>query len=746
MDTTWLKSLSVTGNVYVDTLILAHLVPIVLSYVSSLSSGLSAVMTSIWSILCHYMGRRISQWAFGTVVCTISVTDTEYIFKVLQEAIFGDPKYQQPVLSANWFAALLEAVVDGDNWSNLSGRMIVHDYGGRYYKAKLGATELQPLKVAPLYYHEKVEQRTFAFVDKKTGIRFRLTVKQMASMMPVGEVVSKKSSDVVERSSYAIQLSLRAFGATDRIMDLRTNTDLLTSVLNAFLCTRFTLKNRLHFTYALDFGSCDNTVRLRSFTNHLHSGYQSKLSDNSCFPADDDAAAPSPDTSAMDKVPDALPDQSEQSTNQFSVKFSRNLRVGIPHTEAINIAPIVSEFSGQDITSMYFWMERYFPELMQPYRSGNMSVFMFFRAKCVVLITNDSPLMGLRIVSLKGVLSRTQLVDIVSFLFDAVLSAKKEESDEKKCVYIHKYADGQWNREVLDKREMSGLFLTPSVEKNLISEIDNFVSLRPLYTAVQLPYKLGLLLYGPPGTGKTTAIKTIAYEWQMDVYQLDVNDPSINDHSIVKILNSLGSQNQKIVVMEDIDVAFADKEKVAQETRVVQAPGQQPNATSNTPPGSVPVQPKFLTYSGILQAMDGLCSNQTGVITVLTTNNPRKLGRAIMREGRIDMRIYLGPCCRQQIEKMVTYFIHKRLDLSELTSVGAIENLEEKVKTFADHLCSAAKAASGVKASEAKSPDDESQVKPCQLQNYIMSRIIKVMPIFEDYEQLLFSITEKIHE
>jgi hypothetical protein len=743
MDASWLKSLSVTGNMYLDTLILAHLVPLLLSYASSLTSGLSAIMTTIWAVLCHYIGRRLSQWAFGTVVCTISVTDKEYMFKVLQETIFGDPKYQQPVLSANWFASLLEALMDGDNWTNLSGRIMVHDYGGRYYKATLGASEMQPLQVTPLYYHEKVEQRTFAFVDQKTGMRFRLTVKQLGTILPAAELAGKNNDNNSERSSYSIQLSLRAFGMSDKIMELRSSADSLTNVLNTFLCRRFTLTNRLHFTYMLDFGSCDNMLRLRNYVTMMNTGFIHKLSDTSCYPADDSA----PDVEEQQQQKN----QDEQSTNQFSVKFSRNLRVGISHAEAINISPIVSEFSGQDVTNVFFWMQRYFPELLQSFRTGHLHTYMFFREKCVVIITQptESLTMGLRIVSLKGVLTKKQLVDIVSFLFDAVLSARKEESNVKKCVHIHKYADGSWKREVLDKREMSGLFLTPSVEKNLISEIDNFVSLRPLYNAVQLSYKLGILLYGPPGTGKTTAIKTIAYEWQMDVYQLDVNDPTINDHTIVKILNSLGSSSQKIVVLEDIDAAFADKEKVAQETRVIQPVA--PNLASsvaNQAPGSAAVPPKFLTYSGLLQALDGLCSNQSGVITILSTNHIKKLGGAILREGRIDVRIYMGPCCRQQIEKMASHFIHKRLELSELTSVGVIENLEEKITTFADRLCVAAKAASGVKVSEndAKSPDDESQVKPCQLQNYIMSRIVKVTPIFDDYEQLLFSITEKIHE
>lgn len=722
----WIKSLSISGNVYLDTLILAHVVPFFLSYASSLTYALSSFLKTFGVLLCQYICQRLSKWAFGTVVCNIAVSDSEYIFKVLQDTIFSDSRKDT---TSDRVASCLEMVFGDTNWSDLSNE-VLSDHGCRFFKASLKSSQTMPLQVTPLYAHEKMEQRSFAFKDEH-GTSFRLTVKQLKSTVTTVTTQPKTpfpNDDENKATTQTIRLILRAFGTTSSIDRLRSNPDYITTVLNTFLCNRFDLSSRLHFTYELSLQECENTNRLINYlsnSNHLVCGnsYLLKISDESLC-----------DMNCDTKTGDTKEDsnsKAEMHCNKFNVNFSRNLRVDTSHAEALNIVPVVGQLANNNIYNAHFWLNRYFPELHKLARSAYFQIF--FHKKCVVILTrrSDSTQILLNIVSLKGVLQKYELSNIVSYLFDAVLSDKKEGNSNKKSVHIHKYVDGKWKSDLLDKRDMHGLFLTPSVEKNLISEIDNFVSLRPLYSAVQLSYKLGILLYGPPGTGKTTAIKTIAYEWQMDVYQIDVNDPSVNDHSIVKILNNLGSSNQKIVAIEDIDSAFADKEKVAQETRSL--PTALVGATVAKMEGVA--SPKFLTYSGLLQALDGLCSNQTGVITIMSTNHIERLGDAIMREGRIDLRIYMGPCCRQQIEKMTLHFIKKRLELKEMNSVNEIDDLKDRIATFADVLCS-----KKVKSNE-KSPEDESDIKPCQLQNYIMSRIVKVVPIFEDYEQLLFSAT-----
>lgn len=119
-----------------------------------------------------------------------------------------------------------------------------------------------------------------------------------------------------------------------------------------------------------------------------------------------------------------------------------------------------------------------------------------------------------------------------------------------------------------------------------------------LYRKVEVPYRKGILFYGPPGTGKTSLVKAIAFEYQVPLYIIDVNAEGINDDTIVEILNSLGKNHLmflfysigcmyciviitllklggnglKILLFEDIDTAFADKEKMAKEDKTIIRP------------------------------------------------------------------------------------------------------------------------------------------------------------------------------
>lgn len=80
---------------------------------------------------------------------------------------------------------------------------------------------------------------------------------------------------------------------------------------------------------------------------------------------------------------------------------------------------------------------------------------------------------------------------------------------------------------------------------------------------------------------------------------MDVNDEEINDDSILEILNSLGGNGLKILLFEDVDTAFADKERVAKESKY----HQQHLAPTDLLDANKVAQPvqhrKFLTYGEI---------------------------------------------------------------------------------------------------------------------------------------------------
>ncbi len=65
--------------------------------------------------------------------------------------------------------------------------------------------------------------------------------------------------------------------------------------------------------------------------------------------------------------------------------------------------------------------------------------------------------------------------------------------------------------------------------------------------------------------------------------------------------------------------------------------------------------PSTLTFSGLLNALDGLVSTD-GVVTVMTTNHIDRLDPALIRAGRVDRRFEFRPPTREQISDLFASF------------------------------------------------------------------------------------------
>jgi chaperone BCS1 len=63
----------------------------------------------------------------------------------------------------------------------------------------------------------------------------------------------------------------------------------------------------------------------------------------------------------------------------------------------------------------------------------------------------------------------------------------------------------------------------------------------------------------------------------------------------------------------------------------------------------------MITFSGLLNALDGVASAEERII-FLTTNHVEKLDPALIRPGRVDMKEYLGNATDNQIRNMFLRF------------------------------------------------------------------------------------------
>lgn len=122
-------------------------------------------------------------------------------------------------------------------------------------------------------------------------------------------------------------------------------------------------------------------------------------------------------------------------------------------------------------------------------------------------------------------------------------------------------------------------------------------------------------------------------------------------------------------------------------------------------------------------------SNQTGVITIMTTNYIERLGQAFMRAGRIDCKFELKECNREQIEQMVTFFVKNRISLAETVFK---KDLDPEGQYKDDHLIAKAK----VFSAHLVDSSDQSHLKPCDLQSYLLKHIDRIENVFSNVESL----------
>jgi SpoVK/Ycf46/Vps4 family AAA+-type ATPase len=391
----------------------------------------------------------------------------------------------------------------------------------------------------------------------------------------------------------------------------------------------------------------------------------------------------------------------------------------------------------------------------------------FYHNNRIIMIYNDTwqNMYKIKIISENEYAPFEELTDLINNILTGRISNNKKikNKTEKTPVLIFKRVDGKWNNYELDIRSFDTIYLPNDVMKEISLEFEEFSEMKQLYKFIQIPYRKGILFYGPPGTGKTSLTKALAYEHQMSIYIVNVNDSDVNDDTITNILSSIGKSGSKILLFEDVDSAFSDKEMVKNEVKTnVSNSGQntiqvelKTDTTSNdvknkksTPPpmlnynnrqtenniDNIQQNNKYLTYSGLLNALDGVLSGHEGVITVMTTNYIDKLGAAFLRPGRIDRKFLLTYCNDEQIYKMASNFIEKRLTIMQngMKSDSEAKTFEtvhlDSNKKYIDFDYKDAKIREFVQTVM----DSGQKYTPSQMQQYFIKNIKKIDNIFEN--------------
>jgi hypothetical protein len=159
----------------------------------------------------------------------------------------------------------------------------------------------------------------------------------------------------------------------------------------------------------------------------------------------------------------------------------------------------------------------------------------------------------------------------------------------------------------------------------LISDINNFLENKTWYQKRGIPYKRGYLFYGLPGNGKTAIVQAIARHFKKDIYYISLNNIE-SDSNLSRLYSNM--KFGSLVVFEDVDAYFEGRKNNKE---------------------------KGISFSMLLNCLDGIFS-QSGTITIMTTNHPEKLDPALIRHGRIDVKMEITNPNKSEVEKYLQNF------------------------------------------------------------------------------------------
>ena len=211
---------------------------------------------------------------------------------------------------------------------------------------------------------------------------------------------------------------------------------------------------------------------------------------------------------------------------------------------------------------------------------------------------------------------------------------------------------------------------------NLKTEIQNSIGLPLKYSHLIMNKNLkrsGILLFGPPGTGKTLLAKAVATECNLSF--LSVQGPELlnmyvgqSEQNVREVFNKARASAPCVVFLDELD-SLAPNRGVAGDS------------------GGVMDR----VVSQLLSEMDGVDSDPKKLVFVLAaTNRPDLIDKQLLRPGRFDKMLYVGPCTTTEDKEFVLKALTKKFNLKKDLNTTKIAEMIQSDVTGADlySICS----------------------------------------------------------
>ena len=251
--------------------------------------------------------------------------------------------------------------------------------------------------------------------------------------------------------------------------------------------------------------------------------------------------------------------------------------------------------------------------------------------------------------------SHPDLELLSTFVKDALTYSKPIESQQIKIMYSK--SKGYWEHfNNIYAQPLSKVYLDPATKDCITTYIDAFIASKQRYINFGRPYKLNFLLTGVPGAGKTSLVKAVALKYGRPVYVLSFTK-GLTDETLVELMSDV--KDNAIILLEDIDAFFVDRESK----------------------GDINV-----SFSALLNIMDGTIMKGNGTIMFLTANNPDRLDSALIRPGRIDHIVRFDFPRQQEIKEAFFDICGTKDDKLFVAFYSKIKGVRVNMSSLVDYL------------------------------------------------------------
>merc|ERR1711865_756936 len=155
----------------------------------------------------------------------------------------------------------------------------------------------------------------------------------------------------------------------------------------------------------------------------------------------------------------------------------------------------------------------------------------------------------------------------------------------------------------------------------MVEDAREFFSSRDWYRERGIPFRRGYLLHGDPGCGKTFFVRLLAGLVGAPLFVLDIgSNSSMTNETLPGVIQRVRSNS--VVILKNIDRFVANR--------------------------SMAGVSKHLTFSGLLNVIDGALGHSKGLLMIMTTNSFPRLCRdtksadALLRPGRVSQTAHVG--------------------------------------------------------------------------------------------------------